>query len=86
VLGGYTFDPALAWEFTREVGSMMGRVLNVVAVWGATSVCASRLGVVEGAAHVLLFQIVSIASITAVGRGGPRGDRGGWLPGCKYGL
>ena len=39
--------------------------MNVVAVWGATSVFAARLGVNEGAAHVLIFQIISIISITA---------------------
>lgn len=64
-LSAWAFDPSLAWSFAKEVGSMLGRVLNVVAVWGATSVCAARLGVDEGAAHVLLFQIISIISITA---------------------
>ena len=59
------FELALAWNFAKEVGNMMGRVLNVVAVWGATSVFAARLGVDDGAAHVLIFQIVSIISITA---------------------
>jgi hypothetical protein len=51
ILSAYSFDPALAWMFAKEVGSMMGRVLNVVAVWGATSVCATRLGVDEAGLH-----------------------------------
>ena len=61
----YGFKPELAVDFVKDVVQQMGRVLNVVAVWGATAVCAARLGVIDGAAHVLLFQIISIVSITA---------------------
>ena len=51
-------------EYTKETGSYMGRVANVVVVW-AHGFPAARLGVFEGAAHVLLFQLLSILSISA---------------------
>ena len=61
----YDVDKQLSWKFIREAASMLGRVANVVGVWGVTSALAARVGVFQGAAHVLLFQIISIISIAA---------------------
>ena len=61
----YEVDTQLSWKFIREAASMLGRVANVVGVWGVTSALAARVGVFQGAAHVLLFQIISIISIAA---------------------
>ena len=61
----YGFEKKLAWKFGREAFGMIGRVMNVVVVWGATSALATRIGVAQSAAHVLLFQIICIISIAA---------------------
>ena len=61
----YDFNKKVAMEYTQETGSYMGRVANVVVVWTLTGSLAMRLGVFEGAAHVLLFQLLSIMSISA---------------------
>ena len=61
----YNFNKKVAMEYTKETGSYMGRVANVVVVWALTGSLAARLGVFEGAAHVLLFQLLSILSISA---------------------
>ena len=58
-----SFDAGVAWAYAKEVFSVLGRVLNLVAVWFYTGAVASGLGVSEGAAHVLIFQICCVLSI-----------------------
>ena len=72
----YEVDTQLSWKFIREAASMLGRVANVVGVWGVTSALAARVGVFQGAAHVLL-------SRSSPSSPSPRGRRHGGQRVCS---
>ena len=49
--------------YLKEIRGLLGRALNILLVWRLAGVSASRLGIVDAAAHQLLFQVISLANV-----------------------